>query len=909
MFSRRKLLGYHRPKLGALSYCLPLLVALAAAINGLAPVRFSESAAATTGQVATAQVSTATPDVNDGAVDAIARVGTKVYLGGDFTNATSRGSSTPLTRNSILAFDANNGILDPLFLPILDGPVNQIEAGPDNSLYLAGSFKTVNGQKMRVARIDATTGAVMTGWNPPALSAATTSLAFVGGTLYVSGIFVQTAGLLAGGLVALNPLAGTVQPWFAVSVAGQHGTGPAVGGTGPKRIDVTPDGRNMVVIGNFTSATDSGGALARDQVMLLAIEPGISATIRRDWSTLAFSAQCFNIRFASTVRDVRFSPDGTFFVVASSGGEGTNIDGTRGTCDTAVRFETLGTGTNVRPTWSSYTGRDSLWSVDISTGAVYVGGHQRWMNNELGRDNAGAGAVPRPGIAALDPATGVPLSWNPGRNPRGVGAFAVLATEDGLYVGSDTEWIGNFQTRRPRVAFFPLTGGVTVPPGATGALPGTAYLAGFSASPGAPATLAARSLSATDPLGPTVQVDTATLDWNAVRGMFAVDNTVFYGLSDGSFHRRSFDGRVFGPDQIIDPYNDAFWSDKSTGKPAQTYRGLVPGYYAQLASVTSAFYAHGRLYYTLSGRSTMFFRNFNVESGIISGTEQVVADGLDWSGVSGAFATSNELYFANAADGALRKYPWTGSQATGSPVVVDTSASWAGRSLFLRTGLLSPGKRTTPVEFRAENSATASGVTSTRVTIPSTVRAGDGLVLFSSINVNSTSVGPPGWQLVASRTQSNAITTKVYSRVATAADSGAAITVTFPAAGKVTATVVAYSGTDPSGPIAAQASALDAATANHSTPAVVIPAEAVGGRALSYWVDKSSAPATSWTVPAGTLRRAAQYGANSGALSSQLAETTTVLAAGTAPARTASVNVTGDKGLSWTLLLRPATTN
>jgi hypothetical protein len=187
MFSRRKLLGYHRPAPGALRHCLALVIALSAAISGLAQVHFAESAAATGGQVATAEVSTATPDINDGAVDAIARVGTKVYLGGDFTNATSRGSSTPLTRNSILAFDANNGILDPLFLPILDGPVNQIEAGPDNSLYLAGSFKTVNGQKMRVARIDGTTGAVMAGWNPPALSAATTSLALVGGTLYVSG--------------------------------------------------------------------------------------------------------------------------------------------------------------------------------------------------------------------------------------------------------------------------------------------------------------------------------------------------------------------------------------------------------------------------------------------------------------------------------------------------------------------------------------------------------------------------------------------------------------------------------------------------------------------------------------------------------------------------------------------------
>ena len=45
---------------------------------------------------------------------------------------------------------------------------------------------------------------------------------------------------------------------------------------------------------------------------------------------------------------------------------------------------------------------------------------------------------PGPGISALDPRTGVPLAWNPGRNPRGVGAEALLATTTGLYVGMDT---------------------------------------------------------------------------------------------------------------------------------------------------------------------------------------------------------------------------------------------------------------------------------------------------------------------------------------------------------------------------------------------------------------------------------------------------------------------------------------
>ena len=40
---------------------------------------------------------------------------------------------------------------------------------------------------------------------------------------------------------------------------------------------------------------------------------------------------------------------------------------------------------------------------------------------------------------ALDPASGTPISWNPGRNPRGAAVYDMLGTADGLWLGSDTE--------------------------------------------------------------------------------------------------------------------------------------------------------------------------------------------------------------------------------------------------------------------------------------------------------------------------------------------------------------------------------------------------------------------------------------------------------------------------------------
>ena len=106
------------------------------------------------------------------------------------------------------------------------------------------------------------------------------------------------------------------------------------------------------------------------------------------------------------------------------------------------------------------------------------------MNNSHGYDFAGPGAVPRPGIAALNPVNGMPFSWNPGRNPRGAGAYAVLATPTGLWVGSDTDYIGNRQYLHRKIAFFPLAGGEVPPADTTPTLPGRVYTAGAFPTPG-----------------------------------------------------------------------------------------------------------------------------------------------------------------------------------------------------------------------------------------------------------------------------------------------------------------------------------------------------------------------------------------------------------------------------------------
>src|SRR3954447_19983893 len=437
----------------------------------------------TVGQVPSAT----TPQILDGTVHDMIQVGNRIVVAGNFTqvqDAPANGGAA--AQPYVFAFDPANGRIDPAFDPQLNGEVRGVAAGPNNTVYVGGAFSSVNGQTVRrLVQLSMTTGDRVAAFATPVLDAPVNHLAVSGNRLLIGGNFMTVAGVAHGGLASLDPTTGAVTPYMGVDVTLNHNwpdrgdptAAHAQAPVGVDKFDVSPDGSRMIAIGNFRQAD----GVEREQAVLILLG-ATSASVDPTWRTQRYEAPCYYWAFDSYVRNVQFSPDGSYFAIVSSGGANPGT-----LCDSLTRWETGARGDDVQPTWTSFSGGDSMFSVEITDAAIYAGGHQRWMNNDYGRDFAAAGAVPRPGMAAVDPRTGVPLAWNPGRHPRGVGAEAMLATTDGLFVGMDTQYIGNRQYLRPGLAYFPLAGGTAAPSENTGSLPANVYVGGpQSALPGGP---------------------------------------------------------------------------------------------------------------------------------------------------------------------------------------------------------------------------------------------------------------------------------------------------------------------------------------------------------------------------------------------------------------------------------------
>jgi hypothetical protein len=387
-----------------------------------------------------------TPHVLDGTVWSMVVVGDTVVVGGSFTSVADSSRRHTYARRNIFAFGLADGVIR-AFAPRVDGVVRALAAGPDDTLYLGGDFTSVNGVDQRgLARLTPAGDRLGT-FHASIDQGDVRSLAVRSGRVYAGGFFTAVDGVARDGLARLDPVTGAVDAGFDARLSA-----PRPHRMGVENFDISPDGRLLVVIGGFRLS----GRADRAQIAMFDVSgPGAALT---GWYTDAYEAACAP-DYDTYVRQVKFSPDGSYFVVVTTGGTSSPLK----LCDGAARFQTGGTGRH-EPVWVQLTGGNSLFAVAVTGAAVYLGGHQLYLDNPYGHKTKdpgqppvfrpGPGAVTRPGIGAVDPATGRALPWNPTRS-RGVGVRVFVTVPRGLLVGSDTDQLGH--EYHGRIGMFPLT--------------------------------------------------------------------------------------------------------------------------------------------------------------------------------------------------------------------------------------------------------------------------------------------------------------------------------------------------------------------------------------------------------------------------------------------------------------------
>ena len=370
-------------------------------------------------------------------------IGTRMYVGGAFSEVKNASRSQTYLRKNLYGFEMGDGSITPLSINV-DGDVLAL-ATDGTSLYVGGKFFSVNGVARRgLAKINPASGAVDTGFNAR-LTGIVQDLEVADGRLIVAGKFSKR-------LTAVSPATGADLNYINLSISGT--TSSTAGSTDVWRFGVAPDKSKLVAVGNFIAVNGQ----TRWRAFMVDLGPTSASLAPWYYSQLSKSCGASEKRPAY-LRDVDFSPDGSGFFVVSTGGA--PLSGDRGLtlCDAAARFNTA-TPSPTRPAWITYANGDTLLSTVATASAVYVQGHQKSLGSET-----------HEGIGAINPSTGAVLSWDPWKQ-RGFGGQVLVVTgpespRQGLWVGSDTTQIGGgtSPTGGPagspevheRWAFFPTT--------------------------------------------------------------------------------------------------------------------------------------------------------------------------------------------------------------------------------------------------------------------------------------------------------------------------------------------------------------------------------------------------------------------------------------------------------------------
>jgi hypothetical protein len=347
-----------------------------------------------------------------GEVRATAQIGNTIYVGGSFTTV-GYGSGT-IARAYLAAVDATTGLLVDAFKPRPDNAVDSLLRSADGTrLYAGGIFNRIGGCTPcdRLAALNPATGAANPNFHPQP-NASVLKLALYGGTLYLGGKFTTVAGVARSRLAAVDAITGGLGTRLTLAA-----------NAAVRDLALNSTGTILYLAGSFTR---------------------ISGTTRYNFASVGTASRAltaWNPNIHASGWGVALSPDNATAYLATA-------DGNESICgaghESVIAMLATGSGTppvrwhNGGSPGCSYNSGD-VNAVEATSSAVYVGGHLTNLctvrNTSYTTACRGALTV-RHHLAALDPATGVPLSWNPGADGNR-GVLVIQALPAGLGVGGD----------------------------------------------------------------------------------------------------------------------------------------------------------------------------------------------------------------------------------------------------------------------------------------------------------------------------------------------------------------------------------------------------------------------------------------------------------------------------------------
>ncbi len=346
----------------------------------------------------------------NGRVQAILTVGNVIYLGGKFTSLRPAGAPAgtgEVARNRLAAIDRDTGALL-AWNPNADRDVYALALSPDGkTVYAGGLFAKVGGvARKRVAAISAATGAVGS-WSP-AVSGKVYAIATLGSRVYLGGTFTKVDG----------------QPRTKLAAVSTSGTLDAAWKPVPddkvRSLAVALNGSSVYAGGDFFSV--SGSDRSRH---LANLDPVTGAVKAWTWKP-GYSVWSMVV----TADRIYLGGDGAGGHVAAHG---------------------LPNGNKI---WQRQTD-GGVQGIALIGDTLFAGGHFDNLcqgNTTVGSGGGGgfpcdANEATRHKLLAVDAATGLAQSWNPGANSN-LGVFALATSAGKLFAGGDFTKIGGKNQQR-----------------------------------------------------------------------------------------------------------------------------------------------------------------------------------------------------------------------------------------------------------------------------------------------------------------------------------------------------------------------------------------------------------------------------------------------------------------------------